>query len=152
MIQSSRLPAVLVLAGVLAGGGVFMYARQSDAAAAGASHLEELRNAIARPDATATKWMAYAKTLQDLKRFADAAWAYEQVLKMEPLSTEARLQGAVCYALTGNADEFFSFLRATKEAKPTLARDIFLRPEAHPYLDEPRFQALQKEAIAASMD
>ena len=152
MIQSSRLPAVLILAGVLACGGLFMAVRQSDAAAAGASHLPELQAAVARPGATAKEWLAYAKTLQELKRFADATWAFEQTLRLDPLIPEARLQGAICYAQKGNADEFFTFMQATKVAKPTLARDIFLRPEVQRYLAEPRFQALQKEAIAASMD
>lgn len=151
MFQHSRLPAIIVLLGILAPGSVLLSARQGRGGA-DESRLGELKVAVAQPDVKPATWLLYAQTLQSLKKFPDAAWAYQQLLNVDPGNRQASLQAAVCLAQAGSRDEFYGFVKATIQSDPKLAVETLGRPECQPYLSEERFHALHTEAQAQSMD
>jgi len=111
-----------------------------------------LQQAIMQSDATSETWIRYADKLFELGQHARAAVAYRRVLEGDPYNKQARLQCAMSLAALGRPDDFFTFLKATLLVDPRLTLNIMGRPEASSYLAEGRFQALQKEAVAQSLD
>ena len=153
MIQYARLPAIVTLLLILGPGAIFfLCSRQSDASYADSSQLAKLQTAISAKDPKPSDWLAYAQTLQNLKRYGDASWAFAELLKLEPGNRQARLQGAVCVALTKNSGDFATIVEQTIKADPRLAVDLLRRPEAQPYLASEKFQELQRTAQAQAMD
>ncbi|MEI8197570.1 MAG: hypothetical protein WCI73_16875 [Phycisphaerae bacterium] len=151
MFQQSRLPAVIVLLAILAPGGVMLLARSANGGA-DESRLAELKAAVAQYDAKPATWLLYAQTLQSLKKFPDAAWAYQQLLNIDPGNRQASLQAAVCLARADSRTEFYGFVKATILSDPKLAAEILGRPESQPFMADERFHALHAEALAQSMD
>ena len=151
MIQRPRIPAIATLLLVLAAGILFLMSLRKDASAADAQ-LAALQQAITQPDAPAEAWIRYADKLFALGQHARAAVAYKRVLEGDPYNKQVRLQCAMSLAALGKPDDFFTFLKATLLVDPRLTLNIMGRPEVSSYLAEARFQALQKEAVAQSLD
>ena len=129
MLQHSRLPAILTLLIVLAPGGVILLARQGRVSG-DESRFAALQAAVAQPDVKPATWLLYAQTLQSLKKFPDAAWAYQQLLNVDPSNRPASLQAAICLAQSGRHEDFYGFVKATILSDPKLAVEILDRPES----------------------
>jgi tetratricopeptide (TPR) repeat protein len=151
MIQRPRIPAIATLFLVLTVGIFFLYGLRKTSGATDAQ-LAELQHAVAAPNATATTWMQYAGKLQELGQYPRAAIAYRRVLEGDPYNRDARLNCALCLAKIGNADECFTFLRATLLLDPRLTLHILGRPEVGGFLADARWQTLKKDAVAQSLD
>ena len=116
--------------------------------------LRKLEAAIAQPKTKPTDWLAYGQSLQNLKRFREAAWAYQQVLKesMQPENRKARLQVGICLAIAGldaagvptamGKEEFAAFLWTTAKLDPRLTVEILDRPEGQPYRSDKVFREI----------
>ena len=152
MIQYARLPAIVTLLVILGPGALFLYYRQSDATYTDPLQFQKLKDAIAAKDPKPADWLAYAQTLQNRKSYADACWAYAELLKLEPSNRQARLQGAICVAQTKNSSDFAAIVEQTIKADPKLAVELLRRPEAQSYLAAAEFQELQRTAQAQAMD
>jgi tetratricopeptide (TPR) repeat protein len=150
MFQRPRLPAIATLLLVLVAGIVFLgFARRQGGVDA---DLAKLQRAVAQPDAKPADWLRFADKLQQTGRFAQAGVAYQRVLENDPYNREARLHCAASLAQAGNGDVFYGFLRSTLLVDPKLTLNILGRPEVGGYLGEQRFQVLQKDAVAQSLD
>ena len=153
MIQCSRKPAVAVLAATLVAGLTVAWSSGTDRrTTAGSSTLAQLARAIVADDVNADTWLEYAQRLQQEKRFANAAQAYNRVLEDDQYHHTANLQCALVLAQQGNAEPFAAFMTRLILIEPRLAEDIFGRPEAQRYLTNPRFQELVNQARVQSMD
>ncbi len=97
-------------------------------------------------------WLKYGQALQSVKRYSDAAVAYDQVLKADPYQRDARLQCSICRAILGDKDVFCKFMEESVAVDPKLAKAIFERPDMAGFLSEKRFEKLNQAAIAGSMD
>ena len=152
MIQHSRKPAAVILLLMLGLSTLLVLDRRTLARGADDTELAALQLAIAQPDAKTQTWLKYAQKLQAVGQPRHAAMAYRRVLAAEPYNRIARLNGAICLAKAGQADDFYTFMHDTVLIDPKLAVDVFERPEAQAFLSEPRFQALSREAQVQSMD
>jgi tetratricopeptide (TPR) repeat protein len=134
-----------------------IFARRGNANIAPNSQLDALKAAVEKPDPKPETWLKYAAALQSVKRYKEAAVAYDQVLKADPYQRDARLGCAFCRATLGQSNPadvegYYKFMRETIEVDPKTAKAIFERPEAAVYLAQARFQILKQDAIAGSMD
>ena len=161
MLQHRRTPAVAILLAVLLAGGALLLWIPAPGAAAGeriparadgARTLAELEIAIASERATAADWYAYADELWARRQFRDTALACRKVLELEPYHREARFRGGLALAAAGQVEAFHEYLRELTWSDAKLAVDLFGRAESRPYLAEPRFQALLREAQNQAMD
>jgi len=128
------------------------FSRNGVGTGAAESQIAQLKMEVGKPDAKPETWLRYGQALQSVKRYSDAAVAYEQVLKVDPYQRDARLACSVCRILLGDREVFFRFMRETVELDPKLAKAIFERPDVSGFLAETRFQGLNRDAIAGSMD
>jgi hypothetical protein len=156
--QRSRIPAVMMLLALMAFGVGMIFARRGSAnAMTKESQVAALKAAVERPNPKPEAWLAYAQALKSRNEYKSAAVAYDQVLKVDPYQRDARLGGACCRAIlgrgdTGTVESFKRFMEETIAVDPKTAKTIFERPEVLVYLEQPRFKALQQDAIAGSMD
>ena len=155
MNRYRRLPSVLVLVAFLAAGA--FYARSwgkipSNSPGAGAQKLDELEKMISSGTAGAEDWVAYAQKLAAQKDFTLSALAYKEALKLHPYHRTAQFECAVTLAQAEDADALFDFMRDLTYAEPKMAVELFDRAELRRYLPEPRFAAMQKEAVGQSLD
>lgn len=151
MNQRPRIPAIATLVLVLIAGIFFLGGLRKGGSAADAA-LAELQQKISVADAPPGVWIQYADKLQEHGQHSRAAVAYKRVLEGDPYNKHARLQCALSLAATKVSDEYYAFLRATLLVDPRLTQTIMGRPETAPYLAEERYQTLQKEAVAQSLD
>ena len=146
-----RLPAIVVLVASLAL--AIAYARPWQAAGAtSGSDLRSLEHTIAAGKATTQTWLAYGQALDTAGQYARAAMAYEKVLESEPYHRPARFARARSLAKAGDRDGLLPYLQIQLHVEPKLVAELLDRPELSPYLSDPRFAALQKEARAQAMD
>jgi tetratricopeptide (TPR) repeat protein len=150
--QRSRLPAIMMLLALLAFGVGMGFARKGSGSSALDSQIAQLKTEVSKPDAKPEVWLKYGQALQSVKRYSDAAVAYDQVLKVDPYQRDARLQCAICRSILGDHDVFGKFMEDTVAVDPKLAKAIFERPDMAGFLSEPRFEKLNQAAIAGSMD
>lgn len=146
-----RTPAAAVLLLAVLGG-AYMLLGGAVAPGQGDMQLSDLERAIARSDADASAWFAYAAKLQGLNHYDSAALAYQRVLELEPYHRQAKLQAAIVLAQLGDAPRFLAYLSDLTLADPKLADDIFRRPETQAYLAQPAFSAMAREARSQAMD
>lgn len=147
----------MMLLALMAFGVGMIFARRGNANVALQSQLDALKAAVEKPDPKPETWLKYGQALQSVKRFKEAAVAYDQVLKADPYQRDARLGCAYCRAILGQSspsdvEGYYQFMKATIEVDPKTAKAIFERPEAAVYLAQARFQSLKQDAIAGSMD
>jgi hypothetical protein len=147
----------MMLLALLAFGMGTIFARRGAAGVPRESQLAKLKAAVERPNPKLDDWLDYAKALRACRLYKDAAVAFDQALKIDPYKRDARLGGAYCRAILGRGDSgavesFKRFMEETIAVDPKTAKAIFEQPEVLAYLDQPRFKALQQDAIAGSMD
>ena len=148
----SRLPALIILVALLAFGSGMVLARRGNANDARLHDLTRLQADATAPTAHADAWDRYGQALQAAGRLPDAIIAFDQALKLNTYDRDARLGGASCRARLGHAQSFYDFMLATNRVDPKTSQAIFSRPEAMPYLGEPRFQTLKFEADSGAAD
>ena len=153
MNQRSRTPAgiVLLLTFVLCVG--YGWSTRAAGRGGGPGHdLAQLEQAIANPDATTDTWLHYAQALQHARRHEHALSAYQRVLENDPYSRVANFSTVAALALLGDTERLHGFLAKLIQLDPRLAVDVFVRPELQPYLKQPRFAELHKQATVQAMD
>jgi tetratricopeptide (TPR) repeat protein len=163
MIQYPRTPAAVILA--VAVGLSISYALVSDKSAAtqdATGHsprslsqnasIGELELAIATRTADARTWFLYGQRLLGAKRYAHAAEAYKKALELEPYLRDARFNCGLALAQAGKADVFLAFVNDLLLQNPKLTVDVLERCECQPYLAQPGFQLLLKDARNRAMD
>jgi hypothetical protein len=148
--RHSRIPAILILVASIGLG--YAYLRKARADARPAGGLEALEAKIQSGKADKKDWLDYAAALNDAKKYGQAAQAYKKVLELEPYHRQAKFEVALALANAGDKDGLAHFLRDLVYAEAKLAVDLFERREMKPYLEDPQFQGLQKEARAQAMD
>jgi tetratricopeptide (TPR) repeat protein len=152
MYSCSRKPAIVILAASLLAAGAYVRGTRAEADHENSSSLRELEVAIANPDAGLETWLLYAQRLQEDRRFAHAAMAYQRVLESDPYSRTANLQCALAYALAGDAAGLHAFVTHLLLIDPRLAVDILTRPETQPFQTAESFQRLLTQARAQALD
>ncbi|MEX1088279.1 MAG: hypothetical protein WEC36_03565 [Phycisphaeraceae bacterium] len=150
--QHPRLPAAAVLLLAAALGAALVMLGGATTQGQADTPLADLERAIARSDADAAAWHAYAAKLEELKQYDRAALAYQRVLELEPYHRQAKLHTAIVLAQLGDAERYLAYLGDLTIADPKLAADLFARPENQAYLRQPRFAALARDARSQAMD
>jgi tetratricopeptide (TPR) repeat protein len=129
------------------------YARPWQAAgSAGGTDLAALEHTIAAGQATTLTWLTYGQALENAGEHARAAMAYEKVLESEPYHRSARFARGVSLAKARDRDVLLPYLQTQLHIEPKLVAELLDRPEMSPYLSDPRFLAVQKDARAQAMD
>ncbi len=149
-----RKPSILILAlGVLTGLGlVSAWGRFSDDSAANGQSVEALQAAIASNPTDAGAWFNYGQRLRRDQKFGPAATAFRKVLEIEPYHREARIFAATTLAQAGERDELRAYMGELILSNAKMAVDLFDRPELQPYLADPHFLAMQKDARGQALD
>jgi len=142
----------MMLLALMAFGVGMVFARRGSANVGQNSQLNTLKIAVSKPDVKWDTWLKYGQALQSAKQYKEAAVAYEQVLKIDPYQSDSLRGSAYCWAILKDGEAFYKFMGETIKVDPKLAKAVFEQPYASAFLAESRFQKLQKDAIAGSMD
>jgi hypothetical protein len=133
-----------------------LYAHHAAARSNGAdldhATLGDLEKRIASGDAPNPVWLAYGRRLAEDSQFARAALAFGRVVQVDPYNRPARFEYVIALAKASDTETLFQFLRDQVYVEPLLAVELLARPELQPFMGEPRFETLLKEARAQSMD
>ena len=114
--------------------------------------LQDLEARIATGESAEPLWLAYAQRLEESKRFADAARAYQNILDKDPDHRRAAMGKSISLASANLPDDLHAHLSDLALNDPKLVLDLLDRPDFHPYLSDDRFKKLQKESRAQAMD
>ncbi|MCX7045295.1 MAG: tetratricopeptide repeat protein [Candidatus Sumerlaeota bacterium] len=139
---------------LLSGGGASGLFGNSGAAGHGdpASEIKELEKTIALGAAPVEVWTRYGECLATLKRYDQAARAYEMALKLEPINRRLQLQRGVALALNSDVEGFYQFVAEVAINDPRLTVDMIRREECKPLLKDPRIDKVYREALAQYVD
>lgn len=149
--RHNRIPALLIL--VLAACAGAAYLRQANRAAnQPRPALEVLEKKIADGTADKKDWHDYAVALAQQGKFPQATQAYRKVIELEPFNRQAKIDYVVTLANAGDKDGLGHYLKDLVYAEAKLALELFERKELKPFLADPAFENLQKEARAQAMD
>ncbi len=108
-----------------------MYAKQGDSPQA----LQYYQKAMARDTVDSSVYIAYAKTLMEMKNLKEAPFFFALALRFDPLNSEALIGNARCIANTDSIDRAISFLQDELK-KGTIAKAELLAAIADFYLQK----------------
>jgi tetratricopeptide (TPR) repeat protein len=127
-----------------------MYAKQGDYTQA----LQYYQKAMARDSVDSSVYIAYAKTLMDIKNYKEAPFFFALALRFDPLNPDALIGTAKCIANTDSLDRAISFLQDELK-KGSNARAELLSAIADFYLQKgsvPQAEEFLNQAMAADQN
>ena len=161
--RQARLWPALVLFGGLAAGilGALAMPRAEGGivarpagTAAGRLDAEQLRleRQIGAGKADARTWFEYGECLRRLGQYGQAAEAYEQASRLDPINRDIHFVRGLSLALADDRERLFQYLSDLALTDCRVVFEILERNELRPVLGEPRFRRLHEDARGQVVD